>query len=117
MKIKILKRLLWEFKYSKIFFRLKKQAFVNSYLLKIVLNILAFTFLLYGRNLYIKSLIGCDGDEFKCIIRNKLDYILDDIYYCTHSALYFLIFLLILHLKLCSFYQLFIFILKLYISN
>ena len=111
MKIKILNRLLCEFKYSKIFFRLKKQAFVNSYLLKIVLNILAFTFLLYGRNLYIKSLIGCDGDEFKCIIRNKLDYILDDIYYCTHSALYFLIFLFILHLKLCSFYQLFIFIL------
>ena len=40
-----------------------------------------------------------------------MKYILDDIYYCTRSVIYFLCFLFIFHLKLCSFYQLFIFIL------
>ena len=82
-----------------------------SYLFKILLNILAFFFLLIGRNLYIKSLLGCDGEEFKCVINNNMKYILDDIYYCTHSVLYFLFFLLIFHLKLCSFFQIFIFLL------
>ena len=68
-------------------------------------------FLIIARNLYIKSLTGCDGEEFKCVINNNLKYILDDIYYCTHSVLYFLYFLFIFHLKLCSFYQIFIFLL------
>ena len=70
---------------------------------------MAFAFLIIGRNFYIKSLKGCDGDEFKCVINSSMKYILDDIYYCTHSVLYFLFFLFIFHLKLCSFYQLFIF--------
>ena len=96
-------------KYSKIFYKKRKLSF--TFLINIFSNILAFIFLLIGRHLYIKSLLGCDGGEFKCIIKNKLDYILDDIYYCTHSAIYFLLFLFILQFKLCSFYQLFIFIL------
>ena len=99
-------------KYSKIFYKKQKLSF--TFLINIFSNLLAFIFLIIGRHLYIKSLLGCDGGEFKCIIKNKLDYILDDIYYCTHSAIYFLIFLFILHLKLCSFYQIIIFILNLY---
>ena len=78
-------------------------------MLKLFFNALAFIFLLIARNFYIKSLLGCDGNEFKCIINSSMKYILDDIYYCTHSVLYFLLFLFIFHLKLCSFYQLFIF--------
>ena len=40
-----------------------------------------------------------------------MKYILDDIYYCTHSALYFLCFLFLYQLKLCYRWQIFIFIL------
>ena len=79
--------------------------------LRNLFNILSLVFLFAGRNLYIKSLKGCDGDEFKCILNTDMKYILDDIYYCTRSVIYFLCFLFIFHLKLCSFYQLFIFIL------
>ena len=105
------KRQLNDEKLAKNYFLKEKRPFTFSYLFYIVSNFLAFIFLLLGRNFYIKSLLGCDGDEFKCIIRHKLDYIFDDIYYCILSAFYFLIFLFILQLKLCSFYQLFIFIL------
>ena len=35
---------------------------------KIFNNILIIIFFYFGRNLYIKSLKGCNGDEFKCII-------------------------------------------------
>ena len=90
-----------------------KKKFLNSclYISKIFFNVLALVFLFVARKLYIKSLLGCDGDEFKCIINSSMKYILDDIYYCIHSILFFLLFLFIFHLKLCSFYQLFIFVL------
>jgi len=96
--------------YSTLFFK-SKNYLKLSLLFKVVFNILAFVFLIIARNLYIKSLLGCNGDEFKCVINSDMKYILDDIYYCTHSVLYFLYFLFIFHLKLCSFYQLFIFLL------
>ena len=35
---------------------------------KVTFNILALVFLLVARHLYIKSLLGCDGDEFKCVL-------------------------------------------------
>ena len=96
---------------SNTFLKTKKLYWLREYSTKIVFNILAFVFLIIARNLYIKSLLGCDGEEFKCIINSNLNYILDDIYYCTHSVLYFLYFLFLFHLKLCSFYQIFIFLL------
>ena len=98
-------------KYSSLSSPNKKVSFLSSSISKIVFNILAFIFLLNARYLYIKSLFGCDGDEFKCIINSSMKYILDDIYYCTHSALFFSCFLFIFHLKLCSLYQILIFIL------
>ena len=89
---------------------IKKKLFSQKNIL-LFTNILAFVFLIIGRFLYIKSLKGCDGDEFICVINNDLKYILDDIYYCIHSALYFLFFLIFFHLKLCNKWQLLIFIL------
>ena len=97
--------------HSNTFLKTKKLSWFRKNSTKIGFNILAFVFLIIARNLYIKSLLGCDGEEFKCIINSNLNYILDDIYYCTHSVLYFLYFLFLFHLKLCSFYQIFIFLL------
>ena len=89
----------------------KKDNFFYPCVSKILFNILSLVFLFVGRNLYIKSLLGCNGEEFKCIINSNMKYILDDIYYCTHSVIYFLCFLFLFHLKLCSFYQIFVFLL------
>ena len=110
-KLFLLKNFYNENKYSSLSSPNKKVSFLSSSISKIVFNILAFIFLLNARYLYIKSLFGCDGDEFKCIINSSMKYILDDIYYCTHSALFFSCFLFIFHLKLCSLYQILIFIL------
>ena len=65
--------------------------------------------LLCGRKYYIKSLEGCDGDEFKCIVI-KIRFIFDDIRYCFKSILYFILFLVFIHLKIYSKYQIIIFI-------
>ena len=114
MKLFILKFFNRENEYSRLLSKSKnyqKLCLLKKCSIKIIFNILAFVFLIIARNLYIKSLLGCDGNEFKCIINSSMKYILDDIYYCTHSVLYFLYFLFIFHLKLCSFYQIFIFLL------
>ena len=74
----------------------------------VIFNVMALIFLYIGTNLYIKSLKGCNGDEFSCI-NYSLQYIYDDIYYCTHSSFYFIVFLLLIQLKLCSIYQLILF--------
>ena len=92
-------------------YHFKKRKYTHKNILLLFTNILAFIFLIVARHLYIKSLKGCKGDEFICVINNSLNYILDDIYYCTHSVLYFLGFLLLFHLKLCSKWQILLFIL------
>ena len=76
-----------------------------------IFNILAFIFLFVARYFYIKSLLGCNGEEFDCIIKSGIKYILDDIFYLILSVIFLLCFLFLFLLKLCSFYQLFIFIL------
>ena len=73
-------------------------------------NIIGIILLLIGRSFYIKSLNGCNGDEFKCVVMNK-KYIFDGIHFCLKSILYFLIFLLFLHLNFFSKYLLIIFLL------
>ena len=65
--------------------------------------------LLCGRKYYIESLKGCDGDEFNCIVI-KIRFIFDDIRYCFKSILYFILFLVFIHLKIYSKYQIIIFI-------
>ena len=72
-------------------------------------NIIGFIILCIATFLYLKSLKGCNGNEFSCI-NYSLKYIYDDIYYCMHSALYFLIFLFLIQIKICSIYQLLFFI-------
>ena len=106
-----LKTFIYKIRNESLFRNEKKIKIIILYLSKCVFNILALIFLIIGRNYYIKSLLGCDGEEFKCIIKSDMKYIFDDIYYCIHSAIFFFIFLFLLHLKLCSFYLIFIFIL------
>ena len=86
----------------------------KSFLFKIfkyATNFISLFFLFIARKLYIKSLLGCKGDESICVLNSNLKYILDDIYYCTSSILYFLAFLFFLQAQLCSKYQIIIFVL------
>ena len=76
----------------------------------IVSEIISLILLFYGRAFYIKSLFGCDGNEFECVVIN-IKYIFEDIKYCLKSILYFWIFLIFVQLKLCSKYILIIFFL------
>ena len=76
---------------------------------KNIFNICTLIFLLIGRYLYIKSLRGCNGNEFSCL-NIGIKYIIDDIYYCIESCIYFLLVLFLIQLKLCSFYNFLIFI-------
>ena len=74
-------------------------------------NLIALITLFTARKYYIKSLLGCNGDEGTCVLNNNIKYILDDIYYCTYSIFYFLCFLILIQVNLCSKYQLIIFLL------
>ena len=74
-----------------------------------IFNICTLILLLRGRYLYIKSLNGCDGNEFSCL-NIGINYIIDDIYYCIKSCIYFLLVLFLIQLKLCSFYNFLLFI-------
>ena len=74
-----------------------------------IFNICTLIFLLKGRYLYIKSLNGCNGNEFSCL-NIGIKYIIDDIYYCIKSSNYFLLVLFLIQLKLCSFYNFLLFI-------
>ena len=69
-------------------------------------------FLLFiARKYYIKSLLGCNGNEASCVVNNNIKYIIDDIYYCTHSVIFFLLFLFLIQAQLCSKYQIIVFLL------
>ena len=74
-------------------------------------NLIALITLFTARKYYIKSLLGCNGDEGTCVLNNNIKYIFDDIYYCIHSIFYFLCFLILIQVNLCSKYQLIIFLL------
>ena len=90
-----------------------KNKFINvgaKAFLKLIINIISLICLFFGRHLYIKSLFGCNGGEFQCIHNMGLDYIRKDIKYCINSVLYFLTFLFLFQLKLCSSYLLIVFI-------
>ena len=66
-------------------------------------------FIIYrARYFYIKSLKGCNGDEYSCL--SNMQYINDGINYCIKSSLIFLFFIFLLQFKLFSFYQFILFI-------
>ena len=98
-------------KFKRVASRIYKIFYKISKIYKYVTNIIAFIILFIARKLYIKSLLGCNGDEFLCVLNGNLNYILDDIYYFTLSFIYFFIFLFFLQIKFCSKYQLIIFLL------
>ena len=80
---------------------LKKKLFL-------IREIIGLIILLIARFFYIKSLKGCNGDEFSCL--GNIQYIIDDINYCLISSFFFLLFLLIIQLKICNIFQIKIFI-------
>lgn len=86
-----------------------KKTFAKIY--KYVMNIISLIILFFARKFYIKSLLGCNGDEGICVLNSNLKYILDDFYYCSYSIIYFLIFLFLLQVQICSKYLLIIFLL------
>ena len=88
-----------------------KIKFLFISIFKYLTNIIGFYLLYIARKYYIKSLLGCDGDEGKCIVKINIKFILDDIHYCTQSIIYFLIFLFFVQAGICSKYQLIIFLL------
>ena len=67
-------------KYSRELFENRENNFNFHKKSKSIFNIVCLIFLLVARHLYIKSLLGCDGDEFICILNNGMKYIFDDIY-------------------------------------
>ena len=93
--------------YKKIKYKIKK---INLLINRNIKHILSINILLIGRYFYIKSLKGCDGNEFACM-NIDLKYIVDDIYYCIISAICFLIIFLLIQIKIVSIYYLFILIL------
>ena len=88
---------------TKLYFTKRKIFFLFTEFISLII-------LLYGRYLYIKSLLGCNGDEYQCIVMN-ITFIFDDINYCLKSIFFFWIFLFIFHLNLCSKYLLILFFL------
>ena len=58
---------------------LKKKLFL-------IREIIGLIILLIARFFYIKSLKGCNGDEFSCL--GNIQYIIDDINYCLISSFF-----------------------------
>ena len=86
----------------------KKAHTGNKKILSKFKELISLTILLIGRANYIKSLEGCLGDEFQCVVKN-IQIIFNAIHYCLKSIFYFLIFLSLLQFKFCSKYLLIIF--------
>ena len=98
-------------KFKSEYFPIKNKYFFSKRnIFFIISEIISLILLIYARAFYVKSLFGCDGDEFKCVVIN-IKYIFEDINYCLKSILYFWIFLIFVQLKLCSKYILIIFFL------
>lgn len=97
---------------KKIFFFFKKfykNLLKNKYLIiQRIIDISIIIMIFIGRYLYIKSLKGCKGNEYRCSINIK--YIYDGINYCIISSFCFLWSLIIIQFKISSFYLLLIMI-------
>ena len=83
--------------------KIKKE---NKRFLKYFNEIIILIIIYIGRYLYIKSLIGCNGDEFSCL--HNIKYIYDGINYCIKSSLLFLIVLFLIQLKIINYYSIII---------
>ena len=74
--------------------------------LKYFKEIIILIIIYIGRYLYIKSLIGCNGDEFSCL--HNIKFIYEGINYCIKSSLLFLIVLFLIQLKITNYYNIII---------
>ena len=93
-------------------YKFKKKSNFNRIFKKFIINCIVIFFLLIGRKLYIRSLKGCSKTEFECLHNLKL--IKDGINNCLNSTVYFIFALFLIHMKICSFFILFINFLKLF---
>lgn len=76
--------------------------------IKSFFNLLTLVVIYIGRNLYINSLKGCNGNEFSCLI--NIQYIYDGINYCIFSSVLFLFVLFLVQLKISSSFHILILI-------
>ena len=84
---------------------LKKRKYHLNFFKEIITLILIYL----GRNLYIKSLKGCDGNEFSCL--HNIKFIYEGMDYCIKSSILCLLILFLIQLRISKFYNLFILIL------
>jgi hypothetical protein len=89
--------------------KFKKKHIFNRRFKKNIINFIVILYLIFGRILYIRSLKGCSKSEFDCLKNLKL--IKDGISNCLHSTFYFILVLFFIHMRICSFFILFILIL------
>ena len=87
----------------------KKNSIFNRRFKKAIINFIVILYLIIGRILYIRSLKGCKKSEFDCLQNLKL--IKDGINNCLNSAVYFILVLFFIHMRICSFLILIILIL------
>ena len=89
--------------------KFKKNSIFNRRFKKAIINFIVILYLIIGRILYIRSLKGCKKSEFDCLKNLKL--IKDGINNCLNSAVYFILVLFFIHMRICSFLILIILIL------
>ena len=87
----------------------KKSLYLKIF--KYISNSIGLFLLFIARKFYIKSLLGCNGNEAICLVNTNIKFIIDDIKYCTLSSIYFLLFLFLIQAQLCSKYQIIVFLL------
>ena len=87
----------------------KKSLYLKIF--KYISNSIGLFLLFIARKFYIKSLLGCNGNEAICLVNTNIKFIIDDIKYCTLSSIFFLLFLFLIQAQLCSKYQIIVFLL------
>ena len=96
------------FNFYKIFSSKKKSLFnfkVKS-ILNLIKEIITLFFIYLGRDLYIKSLKGCNGDEYSCL--HNISFIYEGMNKCIKSSLLFLLILFLIQIKISKYYNLII---------
>ena len=81
-------------KYNNQIFRSKRYLKYKKKIFDYIIELITLIFILFGRNLYISSLKGCNGDEFSCLFDIK--YIYDGFEKCIKSSIIFILIFYIL---------------------
>lgn len=78
----------------------------KKYLFLFLREIITLILIFLGRHLYIKSLKGCDGDEFSCL--HNIKFIYDGMNRCIKSSLLFILTLFLIQIQFSKNYNLII---------